>query len=92
MIEIDALKVFITLGTTLGSLVPFRTRLGGLFTFYLGESYHHFLLVCAFSPALTCVFLLALLYTKNTFQVVEEPPALEAGPQPGAGPGARSAL
>ena len=41
--------------TTLGSLFQFRIHLVGLLTFYTGESYHHFLLVCAFSPALTCV-------------------------------------
>jgi len=69
----------------LGSLVPFRTHLVGLFTFYLVEKCHYFLLVCAFSPALTCAFL-ALLYTNNTFQVVEEPPALEAGPSGGQRP------
>ena len=51
----------------------------GLFTFYLGEKCHYFLLVLAFSPGLTCVFL-ALLYTDDSFQVVEEPPAWEAGP------------
>ena len=64
----------------LGSLVPFRTHLVGLL-FLSGEKYYYFLLVCAFSPALTCVFL-ALLYTNTTFQV-EEPPAWEAGPSGG---------
>ena len=66
----------------LGSLVPFGTQLVGLLTFYHGESCPYFLLVWAFSPVLTCVFL-ALLYPNHTFRVVEMPPAWEAGPSGG---------
>ena len=54
----------------------------GLLTFYQGESCHYFLLVCAFSPALTCAFAVPL-YTDKTFQVMEKPSAWEAGPSGG---------
>ena len=48
LLEIDAQRGFITFGGILGSLVPFRTHLVGLFTFYLDEKYHYFLMVLAF--------------------------------------------
>ena len=83
--------VFITFGDYFRVSSPFRTHLVVLFTFYLGEGCHQLFLVWAFSSALTCVFSRFQAHKQHP-QVEEEHPAWEAGPQPGAGPGAGSAL
>ena len=75
----------------LGYLVRFRIYLVGLLTFYQGESCHHFLLVCAFSPALTCVFSRSVIHKQHLLGgggascIGGRSPNLGRAPGPGAG-------